>query len=259
MVCLLVMVKPKQRRGLHPSRRSTLSTDTDLYGEDSWIVVKKQRVTILIPPLPVAKEFTTPTPRPNQLQALSRKTVHDPIEVSLETQAGVPLPDEQEKSMAVAPVKGTHITGEAPAECTLTLAEQLMTDSRLELETPDQNGALKSLKKLSVFNSSKSFKRPRMLRSPCNLIDGGMLLNQGLRALNLERKLKNSGGLNKWLASLGLGQFVRIFHGKNVNKFQLANLTMKKLKDMGANAVGPRRKLMHAIDCISQPYCFEAI
>ncbi|KAM2890632.1 hypothetical protein FF1_008756 [Malus domestica] len=31
---------------------------------------------------------------------------------------------------------------------------------------------------------------------------------------------------------------------------------MKKLKDMGASAsaVGPRRKLMHAIDCFCQPF-----
>ncbi|KAI3518009.1 hypothetical protein L1887_06326 [Cichorium endivia] len=84
-----------------------------------------------------------------------------------------------------------------------------------------------------------------------NLVNGHMMVNTTkMRALNLERKLKRAGGLNSWLVSLGLGQFVNIFRCKRVGKLQLVNLTMKKLKDMGALAVGPRRKLMHAFDCL---------
>ncbi|KAI3723891.1 hypothetical protein L2E82_35653 [Cichorium intybus] len=83
-----------------------------------------------------------------------------------------------------------------------------------------------------------------------NLVNGHMMVNTKMRALNLERKLKKAGGLDSWLVSLGLGQFVNIFRCKRVGKLELVKLTMKKLKDMGALAVGPRRKLMHAIDCL---------
>ncbi|OWM71225.1 hypothetical protein CDL15_Pgr011352 [Punica granatum] len=62
------------------------------------------------------------------------------------------------------------------------------------------------------------------------------------------------GGLsNRWLVLLGLGQFVQIFEGRSVNKFQLACLAMYNLKDMGAIAVDTRRKLMHTIDSDGRP------
>ncbi|XP_039155931.1 uncharacterized protein LOC108954122 [Eucalyptus grandis] len=73
---------------------------------------------------------------------------------------------------------------------------------------------------------------------------GVTILHQQLKARNLEKKLQKAGGLSSWLMSVGLGQFVRIFRCRRINEFQLANMTMKKLKDMGAAAVGPRRKLM---------------
>ncbi|XP_058109986.1 uncharacterized protein LOC131253149 [Magnolia sinica] len=82
----------------------------------------------------------------------------------------------------------------------------------------------------------------------------GALQNQKMRALNIERKLERAGGLSRWLVSQGLGQFIPMFQRENVDKIQLLNLTMHKLKDMGADAVGPRRKLIHAIDCLCQPY-----
>ncbi|CAI9273078.1 unnamed protein product [Lactuca saligna] len=99
-----------------------------------------------------------------------------------------------------------------------------------------------------LVNSHYKIPKPRKYCG--NLVNGHMLVNTKMRALNLERKLKRAGGLNSWLVSLGLGQFVKIFRCKRVGKMQLVNLTMKKLKDMGAVAVGPRRKLMHAIDCL---------
>ncbi|KAL3755483.1 hypothetical protein ACJRO7_002527 [Eucalyptus globulus] len=67
---------------------------------------------------------------------------------------------------------------------------------------------------------------------------GVTILHQQLKARNLEKKLQKAGGLSSWLMSLGLGQFVRIFRCRRINEFQLANMTMKKLKDMGAAAVG---------------------
>ncbi|KAI3724523.1 hypothetical protein L2E82_36306 [Cichorium intybus] len=104
------------------------------------------------------------------------------------------------------------------------------------------------------ITSRKLIRRGKLVKSHIkprkycgNLVNGHMMVNTKMRALNLERKLKRAGGLDSWLVSLGVGQFVNIFKCKRVGKLQLVNLTMKKLKDMGVLAVGPRRKLMHAI------------
>lgn len=170
-----------------PNSRTQLD---DLYGEDSWVIVKKQRVTILIPPLPQAatKPSTIPSPRSSQ-----------------------------------------------PA-----------TSWAHSLE-PEK------ITKQNIASSAK----PKFVST--GFFDRSRVLNKRLRASNIERKIRRAGGLSQWLASLGLKQFVRLFRRKSVGKFQLVNLTMKKLKEMGADAVGPRRKLMHAIDCLCQPYCFEMV
>ncbi|MFS7990983.1 hypothetical protein Hanom_Chr12g01065431 [Helianthus anomalus] len=57
-----------------------------------------------------------------------------------------------------------------------------------------------------------------------SLFNGHILANLKMRALNLERKLKRAGGLDRWLVSIGLGQFVKIFRCKCVSKVQLVNL-----------------------------------
>jgi hypothetical protein len=128
----------------------------------------------------------------------------------------------------------------------------------MESRKPNLADTFRSIDALGVSNISKTIKRSRLLLGPGSFLDGEMLLNQRLRASLLEKKLQKAGGLSRWLASIGLRQFVRIFQEKSFSKFQLVNLSMKKLKDMGADAVGPRRKLIHAIDCICQPHCFGA-
>ncbi|KAK9289733.1 hypothetical protein L1049_007892 [Liquidambar formosana] len=158
--------------------------------------------------------------------------------------------------LALPPKKNVQIDSAQPIS---KLAKQPRLDFMMELEFPGRVGTLKSRKLLGAFSTVKSVEQPKLYNGSTSFIDGGVLLNQGLRASNLERKIRRAGGLSRWLVSLGLEQFVRIFRGKSVNKFQLVNLTMKKLKDMGADAVGPRRKLMHAIDCLCQPYCFKAV
>ncbi|CBI39091.3 unnamed protein product, partial [Vitis vinifera] len=83
--CATLMVKPKKRQlaalpankngapsGLSGSVNS--KTKVDLLGEDSWVIVKKQRVTILVPPLPVAKESQMPNPGLSQPQAIPQET-----------------------------------------------------------------------------------------------------------------------------------------------------------------------------------------
>jgi hypothetical protein len=46
---------------------------------------------------------------------------------------------------------------------------------------------------------------------------------------------------------------------ENLGMYQLLSLTMNRLKEMGLVAVGPQRKLIHAIDNLSQPHHFEMV
>nr|KAJ0221732.1 hypothetical protein LSAT_V11C200087570 [Lactuca sativa] len=183
--------------------------------QDGWVIVKKQKVTILIPPLPFfTQQSPMPIPGGSPLQPIAIQEVDDHIAPS-QPDPPIPLP--------LPLVTTKPIT-------TFSNPRKLM----------NHRGKL--------VNSH--YKTPKPRKYCGNLVNGHMLVNTKMRALNLERKLKRAGGLNSWLVSLGLGQFVKIFRCKRVGKMQLVNLTMKKLKDMGAVAVGPRRKLMHAIDCL---------
>ncbi|KAF5473421.1 hypothetical protein F2P56_010033 [Juglans regia] len=255
------LVANPRNKNITPSAHlnsSKSSDDLDVQGEDSWVIVKKQRVTILVPPLPAAKNLKTRNLGPSQLEARPQKTSNQ-IQPPIDICPRILSVDEEGKSMSLAPEKSIQFVRNAPSQDLPTLTKPPSEDLRMEAENTNQVGTSKTCERFGVSDTSKAIKRPRLLHCPSGLIDGGMLLSQKLRASNLEIKLKRAGGLSRWLASLGLDQFVRIFQRKSVNKFQLVNLTMKKLKDMGANAVGPRRKLIHAIDCVCQSYCFEAI
>ncbi|KAL5741973.1 hypothetical protein ACOSP7_028705 [Xanthoceras sorbifolium] len=249
----------KQRRQLMAVPKDDSNSELYSNGDEDWVLVKKQKVTILVPPLPVANKSTAPNLGPNQLQAIPRKTVNNQSQYSTEPPLKKPLDDERQKLTSMAPKRCIQITRKAPPQCIPTLGRPAMLDYRIS-ENPDQVHTSKLHNILGVPDNVKTMKPPRLLHG-INIsasLDRSVLLHQRLRAINLEKKLQKAGGLSRWLASLGLGQFVKLFQRKNVNKFQLVNLSMKKLKDMGADAVGPRRKLMHAIECVCQPYCFEA-
>ncbi|KAH7316304.1 hypothetical protein KP509_21G087300 [Ceratopteris richardii] len=83
--------------------------------------------------------------------------------------------------------------------------------------------------------------------------DSGVLSpSEAIRALNLEKHLKNAGGFERWLCSLGLGQFREVFDKRTWSERDLLELQMDDLKHMGKPAVGPRRKLIWAIHHLSQ-------
>ncbi|KAH7316352.1 hypothetical protein KP509_21G089600 [Ceratopteris richardii] len=81
---------------------------------------------------------------------------------------------------------------------------------------------------------------------------GFLNVNESIRVLNLRKHLKNAGGLNRWLYSLGLEQFMDVFDKGTWGETDLLNLRMDELKRMGKAAVGPRRKLIWAIHHCSQ-------
>ncbi|KAI5318765.1 PREDICTED: Sterile alpha motif [Prunus dulcis] len=258
------MAKKRQRQlvvALHKNNTpsgliESSNSDNDLDLQDSWVIVKKQRVKILIPPLPVINKSPPPNPGPIQLQPVATEVAGDGSQLPVETCPKTASIHERKKIESLAPKRGIQLTRKRPpAKHVSTFSKSYGQDLRMELRNQDQFVSSQCHRTLGVSKTSKAILQPRRSHGPSIFLDQGMLLNQRLRALNLERKLQKAGGLSQWLASLGLGQFVRIFQRKGLSKFQLVNLTMKKLKDMGANAVGPRRKLMHAIDCFCQP-CF---
>ncbi|KAJ8900114.1 hypothetical protein K2173_024230 [Erythroxylum novogranatense] len=250
------MRKPKQRQQLAmPASKNRNASDSDLHGEDGWVIIKKQRVTILVPPLPDVRNTPSPDPGPSKLIAMPIKSANCRSTDLIETCTRQPSVDKIDNTASLAPNRNCQSTRTAPVRHSSALNKLPRSNINKELENPDVADALKPYHILGV---SSIRKQPRIWHGPGSSLERHMLLNQRLRASLVERKLQKAGGLSRWLTSLGLGQFVKIFHGKNVSKFQLVSLTMKKLKDMGADAVGPRRKLMHAIDCICQPNCFGA-
>lgn len=252
---------PANKNGASGGSKGSVNSKTkmDLLGEDSWVIVKKQRVTILVPPLPVTKQCQMPNPALSQPQVVPQETINKRREVSGET---CPLMDsvvEREMSASLGPKMDTLAAQKTPSAPVSTSVKPQRPHFGMESGNRGGVGAFKHPRMLGPTSAAKAIKRPTVILEPSNFPIGSVLLNQRMRALNLERKLRRAGGLSRWLALLGLGQFVKIFQGKSVDKFQLINLTMKKLKDMGADAVGPRRKLIHAIDCLCQPYCFESL
>ncbi|KAI3799445.1 hypothetical protein L1987_34743 [Smallanthus sonchifolius] len=200
--------KPKQ-----PSKKNCTPNDPDIEEcvQDGWIVVKKQKVTILIPSLPVTEQCTIPSIATKEVDHITPPQPDPPVTMPLVTT----------KPMTTFSNPNNMPKPRHPQNCEPSFH-----------------------KPLKICSAPKA-------RKHCgNLFNGHMLVNPKMRALNLERKLQRASGLNRWLVSIGLGQFVKIFRCKRVGKVQWVNLTMKKLKDMGAVAVGPRRKLMHAIDCL---------
>lgn len=242
----------KQRKQLMAVPEANANCELTTKEDEDWIIVKKQKVTILVPPL--VDMLTTPNVSPSQLQTLPTEKVIQSQHLA-EPRPRKPLLDEQEKLTSLVPTRCDQIARKAPYKSNSTLCKAA-TPNRRYFKNPNESHASKLHSIVGIKTKNPS--RPVQGIGINVMLDRNVLLHQRLKAINLERKLQKAGGLSEWLSSLGLGQFVRLFRGKNVNKFVLVNLTMDKLKDMGADAVGPRRKLMHAIECVCKPNCFEA-
>ncbi|KAF9595415.1 hypothetical protein IFM89_000333 [Coptis chinensis] len=243
--------------------------------EDDWVIVKKQKITILIPPIELPLQQTLKGLRSNKVSAKFRKSKRSRAqvlnEVNPRTRSGKLKNSFDERSWATVPNRRKNIT-RPTLKSALEGPERVCGKSTAHLSSSkfvnDHNmyGGLGSSKPLMVYGGLKAAKRQNtchqgstVLLRPISCFSVTGVQNRMIRASNLERKLEKVGGLTRWLMSLGLGQFVMMFRRANVTKFQLSNLTMEKLKDMGANAVGPRRKLIHAIDCLSHPYCLNKL
>ncbi|KAF7851994.1 hypothetical protein BT93_L1688 [Corymbia citriodora subsp. variegata] len=248
------MVKKKQKQqATEPGSDYDSTCEVDPYEDTSWVIVKKQRITILVPPLPVAEKSAASKPSSSQVQEIPREHVPEKSPLPAEGSPVMPSVSEYEKVTSL-PLENDIFAGEVSSRHPSDEPRVSGMDSRTQSKNPAKVPGQNLHEVVKTSNTSNSINRERMLNSPCYFSSGVAVLHQQLKARNLEKKLQKAGGLSSWLMSLGLGQFVRIFRCRRINEFQLANMTMKKLKDMGAAAVGPRRKLMHAIDCVCDPY-----
>nr|GMC86167.1 uncharacterized protein LOC109150529 [Ipomoea batatas] len=269
------MAKPKQRQSAHS--RSNKNDDPDAEqidqpAEDDWVIVKKQRVTILIPALPAFEQPIAINSGESPLQAQPSKAMNTPSSpVPIVLNCGEsPRQAQPRKTINTQPslVEEMHTEKHAVVQCEKSISlghKHTVQTINVAPAPPQPTLHFPKPSRLSIGSENPpvcSF-RSSKINGLCNvtkvskqtmiIANGGSMINKRMRAFNLERRLQRAGGLTNWLVSLGLGHFIKIFQGKNVNKFQLANLTMEKLKDMGSFAVGPRRKLIHAIDCLCHP------
>lgn len=70
--------------------------------------------------------------------------------------------------------------------------------------------------------------------------------------LNFERRIRKLGGIERWLLSNGLQKFVPYFEREKWNMYILFNSSMESLEKMGVLPIGPRRRLVHAIEMLSK-------
>ena len=262
------MVKPEQKQLAAVVVKSNSSqnsaenclniVDSDMCVEDNWVVVKKQRVNILIPSLPCTEPSTLLDPGQAQLPGDMRSTsANTATQLPDENPPEVCQAERNDESLFLSPKTDILSAGGAyPATDNLVGSVKPSEPSPQKMNSEHRVTASRALhrERNIMYETSASLKpfRPfgtSELFAVSNMARAATFRDKMMKSSNLERKIVRAGGLDSWLSSLGLEQFTRVFRGKKFNKFQLANLSMKKLKDMGAHAVGPRRKLIHAIEC----------
>ncbi|WOK95672.1 hypothetical protein Cni_G04379 [Canna indica] len=248
--------------------------------DNDWVVVKKQRIIIWIPPPtaePPLRSVDAKFSKPKKLvrrnsdslkkrgRRLSNSKTSKPATIfsenqfHVEAQLGKPSAVPEHKNQTDHEELRYQKSSTNIVSPVATGAKNNSHDHQrplMQTAPPLTHGVIKvnsfgHFKRQTALPSKKIGGTPRVPIGALNFV------NRRLRASNLERKLQLLGGLRTWLLSQGLGQFIRIFEREKVGIYQLVNLTMGKLKDMGADAVGPRRKLIHAVECLSKPYYLD--
>jgi hypothetical protein len=251
-------MEPPSEVSADPSRSQNIIDE-----DDDWVIVKKQRVTILIPPLsPAAASSEAGTlkisSRLTSQPRMSRRNYH------AATKKHVTTKKFQESSLEVLGVDGRMKTARThPSENIVNQDYAMMRgqSSRSPAApvvksdwTKHADHAVKGLSHQAAEIATSSLQNTYELGLP---IISSPLTNKVLRARLLQRRLVQFGGLRNWLLTCGLGWFISILDNEEMGMYQIVSLTMNKLKEMGLIAVGPRRKLIHAIDSLCKPRQFE--
>ena len=241
-----------------PSRsRSIIDED------DDWVIVKKQRVTILIPPLSPG----TPSPQAGTPKLSSRQTSLPRMSrrnYNAATKKQVTMKKSQESSLEGLGVDGRMKTAQThPSD---NIVHQDDVTMRGQSSRSPAAAVVKSdwTKHADLAVEGLSHQAAEIATSsPQNMYELGLpiisshLTNKILRARIFQKRVAQFGGLRNWLLTCGLGWFVNLLDSEEMGMYQIVSLTMNQLKEMGLIAVGPRRKLIHAIDSLCKPRQFE--
>ncbi|CAD5322770.1 unnamed protein product [Arabidopsis thaliana] len=235
-------------------------------------------VHTVMPSLPVPEHYSLQKPSTSQSQAELRAKTRKATLVHAAAIPSLPVPEHYSllkpstsQSQAEKPATSqsqaetSRVQTVEPEACpdftSVDKPEIVMSRSLTTRKAPAPKRSLQESRKnqdrrVEIHRRRAGHKPIRFPRVMCSSV---VMDNEKLRVLNLEKKVEKAGGLNEWVGSIGLGrEFERMLRGQRMSKFQMANLTMEKLKQMGALAVGPRRKLIHAIGCVYHPHCLRA-
>ncbi|XP_062195495.1 uncharacterized protein LOC133898781 [Phragmites australis] len=232
--------------------------------DDDWVIVKKQRITVLIPPpSPDAASPQEDRPKLSSKQSSLTKSKRDsdatrkkhPKQMTANTSQNPPPEDvNSEKAQVNHSESLVHIDVSrmkseiSPHSPTAAVVKsEWIMGSGLAVQGLFHQGSEK------VTSSFGNMDKPRMP------IVSSHVANKIMRARLLKRRVAGFGGLRNWLFDCGLGWFVDILDSEKLGMYQLVSLTMNQLKEMGLVAVGPRRKLIHAIDSLCRPHQVEMI
>ncbi|KAL6646428.1 hypothetical protein ACP70R_018036 [Stipagrostis hirtigluma subsp. patula] len=230
--------------------------------DDDWVIVKKQRITILIPP-PSPDSASPETDRtkvsPKQSNLTRSKRDWDGARKKHPKQLVAKIrqdssPENGTGERAQANHSGSVVHKDVPR---ITVEISLPSPGAPVVKSEWVKGAGHAVQGLFHQGSEKMTNSFRNMDIPRMPIVSSHVASKVMRARLLERKVSGFGGLRNWLFSCGLGWFVDILDSEKLGMYQLVSLTMNQLKEMGLTAVGPRRKLIHAIDSLCRPHQLE--
>lgn len=232
--------------------------------DDDWVIVKKQRITILIPPpSSAAASPQAGTPKISSKQtSLTRKSSRNCNAARKKHPKQLTTEKCQDSPLEGIEVDGNSEKAEAnPSE---SMVHQDVPSLRGEISprnpaapvvksewTKHADHAVQGLFHQDTGKVTISFGNIYKPKLP---IISSHLTNKVMQARLLERRVAGFGGLRNWLLTCGLEWFVEILDSEQLGMYQIVSLTMNQLKEMGLVAVGPRRKLIHAIDSLCRPY-----
>ncbi|KAK3121593.1 hypothetical protein QOZ80_8BG0656840 [Eleusine coracana subsp. coracana] len=224
---------------------------------DDWVIVKKQRITISIPPpSPDAANPQADMPKictEHCSEDAARKK--HPEQLTAKKSQDSPLEDGSRKKALENHAES--IVHKGIPKMTLEISSHSPAAPVVKSELT--KGIGKAAQGLFYPGTGKVTSSTRSMDKSRMPVVSSHVANKIMRARILERRVAGLGGLKNWLFDCGLGWFIDVLDSEKLGMYQLVSLTMNQLKEMGLVAVGPRRKLIHAIDSLSRPHPFEMV
>ncbi|CAO2201539.1 unnamed protein product, partial [Urochloa humidicola] len=246
--------KPPAEVSIDPSCSRNI-TDED----DDWVIVKKQRITVLIPPSSPDSDRPTISSKHSSLTQSKRdwdaaRKKHPKLLIAEKSKDF--LPENGNSERAQVDHSESRVQKDVPRMVGDRLPQSL---SSPVVKSEWTEGGCHVVKGLFHQGNGKVTNFSGIMENPRMPVISSPVATKIMRARLLERRVARFGGIRNWLFDCGLGWFVGILDSEKLEMYQLVSLTMNQLKEMGLVAVGPRRKLIHAIDSLCHPCQVEMV